>query len=426
MSIVVDVTALTDEQRGAIDTKLQIRVEDKFSKKSKFIYPYDIRDASDGYPERVVLPFAFGRKLLRILTEKQIPSAREAAFKGELREEQKEIQKEALDALHEKGSVIVSCAPGFGKTITSISIACSLCAKTLVVVNKIVLMTQWSESVKRFFPSAKIQMLTPKTKKVSADADFFICNALNVEKFESTVKNVDLLILDEVHLLLAERLSKLTMHVQPKYLLGLSATPYRLDGLNSLFDIFFGKKRIHRDLFHPHTFYVVRSEFKPRIERTITGKLNWSAVLDSQSKDEKRNALITDIVCSETFKERSFLVLVKRVEHGKVLANMISTRIGAENVTSLLGTNQTFDKNARVLVGSSMKVGVGFDHPRMDTLVLATDFEAFFVQILARVFRRKDSVPIVFDIVDNQSTLKKHHASRVQVSKKHGGIVMPF
>ena len=74
------------------------------------------------------------------------------------------------------------------------------------------------------------------------------------------------------------------------------------------------------------------------------------------------------------------LILIKRIEQGNYLLKRLQEE--GENVTSLLGSNQDFDKDARILVGTSSKVGVGFDHPRLDTLLLAADLEAYFIQYL--------------------------------------------
>ena len=51
------------------------------------------------------------------------------------------------------------------------------------------------------------------------------------------------------------------------------------------------------------------------------------------------------------------------------------------------------------------KTGTGFDHPKMDCLILASDLESYFVQILGRVLRRPDIKPIVFDFVDDNPAI---------------------
>ena len=97
-----------------------------------------------------------------------------------------------------------------------------------------------------------------------------------------------------------------------------------------------------------------------------------------------------------------------------------------EDVTSLIGSEQTYDQKSRVLVGTNSKAGVGFDHPRLDSLILGADIEQYFIQYLGRIFRRKDVEPLIFDIVDNNPILIKHFRTRKNVYMEHGGLVKDF
>ena len=146
------------------------------------------------------------------------------------------------------------------------------------------------------------------------------------------------------------------------------------------------------------------------------------SILDAQANNEERNDLIIRII--QHFSDRNFLVLVKRVEQGKYLVNKLKNY--GESVTDLIGSNQEFDTEARILIGTCQKVGVGFDHSKLDTLLLATDLEEYFVQYLGRIFRTKDNIPIVFDLVDENSILNKHFNTRRKVYQDHGGIIQNF
>ena len=169
-----------------------------------------------------------------------------------------------------------------------------------------------------------------------------------------------------------------------------------------------------------HIVYEVNTGFKPKIERNIsTGRLNWGAVLDSQSKSIERNKIILDIV--KEFKDRNFLILTKRIHQGKYLLKELINN--GEDATSLLGNNQEFNKESRILIGTTQKVGVGFDHAKLDALILASDVKEYFQQYLGRVFRVKHTIPIVFDLVDDNNTLKKHYIYRKKIYKKFGGKI---
>jgi superfamily II DNA or RNA helicase len=317
---------------------------------------------------------------------------------------------------------MISAYTGFGKTVTSINLACSIGFKTLIIVHRVMLTKQWGESIANFCPTAKVQILTAQSK-IDITAHFYIMNAINVSKMTRTFfKEIGTVIVDEAHLIMAETLSKSMQFIHPRYLIGLTATPYRTDGLDILLELYFGKYKIIRKLWRKHTAYVVHTGFTPTVEKNKQGRINWDVILKTQSEDEKRNELIIQIL--QLYKDRTFLVLVKRVEQGEHLVRRLKEE--GETVTSLLGNNQVFEQSARILVGTNSKVGVGFDHPSLNALLLAADLEQYFIQYLGRCMRTEKVEPIIFDLVDNNPILKKHFDTRRKVYIEHGGMVKQF
>lgn len=417
MSIVTNIEELAWELRQKIDTELRIKLESKFGVgQDRYIFPYTV----DG--DNIKLPFAYGTRNLKIKRpSRDTFSTMDVKFEGKLRPPQKVVRKEAMELLSGKGSVMISAYPGFGKSAGGIDLACTIGFKTLIIVNKIVLMKQWESSINKFCPAALVQRLT--TKSTKKDCDFYIMNAQNVEKMGKTFfADIGTVIVDEAHMIMAETLSKSLQYVFPRYLIGLTATPYRLDGLDILLDLYFGKYKIIRKLVRKHTAYKVTTGFKPKVELAKNGRVNWGSVLDSQANDDDRNELIIKII--KHYSDRYFLVLVKRVAQGEYLQRRLTEE--GEDVTSLLGNNQEFDVKSRILVGTGQKVGVGFDHPCLDTLMLASDIEAYFIQYLGRVFRTEDVEPLVFDLVDNHGILNKHFNTRRGIYQDHGGTVREF
>ncbi len=51
------------------------------------------------------------------------------------------------------------------------------------------------------------------------------------------------------------------------------------------------------------------------------------------------------------------------------------------HVATLFGSNQKFDKNCKVLIGTSAKIGTGFDFDKLDTLLLAADVVEYYIQL---------------------------------------------
>lgn len=417
MSIITNIDDLPWETRQKIHKDLEIKLENKYAPgMAKYVYPFEING------DNIILPFSYAARSLRL---KRPPRERFSSmtveFDGVLREEQKEILRESVNYLSTKGSVIISAYTGFGKSITSIKLACTLHFKTLIVVNKVVLMKQWKESILTFCPNSRVQIVTPKS--VKENADFYIMNAQNIEKMgKQYFADIGTVIVDEAHLIMAETLSRSLQCVYPRYLIGLTATPYRPDGLDILLLFYFGSYRIFRKLWREHTVYRVSTGFKPTIEKAVNGRVNWGVVLDSQANDIERNELIVGLL--KYFSDRTFLVLVKRISQGEYILKRLEEE--GEDCTSLLGSKQDFSKESRILIGTSGKVGVGFDHAKLDALLLAADVEEYFIQYLGRVFRTKEVEPVIVDLVDKYSLLEKHFATRRNIYQEHGGTIRNF
>ena len=152
------------------------------------------------------------------------------------------------------------------------------------------------------------------------------------------------------------------------------------------------------------------------------GKIDWSSVLESTCLNDYRNEMIINLV--KYFPERIFLVLCKRVEQAKYLERRLKEE--KEDVTSLIGSNQEYDKKSRILIGTVGKCSVGFDHAKLDTMILASDVQQYFEQYIGRIMRTQDGEPIIFDIVDKYPLLEKHFRSRSAVYTEMGGIVKDF
>jgi superfamily II DNA or RNA helicase len=418
MSLKINVNKISDENIEKINEELKIVIPSNSN-----IYPDKVIQPYDLVNDNIYLPFSFSVTELNLERpdRKNFPSMH-LKFEGELRDEQKIIKSEAMEYIEKTGSIIISLYTGGGKTAAAINIAVrNIKLKTLIIVNKIVLIKQWEESILKFCPEAIVQKLTPKS--TMKDADFYIMNAMNIEKMgKSFFKCVGLCIVDECHLIVAETLVKSFKYIYPRYLIGLSATPYRNDGLNELLDFYFGKNKIVREMNRKHIVYKVSTGIVIPNEKTEQGRVNWGAVLKYQSESVERNELIIKII--KHFDDRNFLILCKRVEQANYIFKQLQKH--GESVDNLIGSKQIFDKDVRILVGIHQKISVGFDHPKLDTLLLATDLDAYFIQSLGRIFRKQDTVPMVFDLVDSNGILIKHYKNREGVYKEVGGNILNF
>lgn len=414
MSIRTHIDTLSEDQKQMILTDLQFENPNTM----QWIHPYHI----DEDTREIFLPYDYATLLnLRSKSRSEYPTE-SITFEGELRPYQKEVKKEVIARLNKNGNCLLSLHVGWGKSILAVNLAAKLSCKTLIIVNRLVLMKQWKDLITKVCPSSKIQIV--KTNQpFKEECSFFLINAQNVCKMgDGYFKQIGTLVVDECHLICAQSLFKSMYYVEPRYLIGLSATPHRPDGLDALISLYFGKDKIIKALYRPHTVYMVNTNIKIEYAYNWEGKMDWNSVLQAQAESPERNRLIVRII--QTFSERNFLVLCKRIQQGQELVRLLKEQ--NEHVTDLLGNKKDFDEHARIVVATTQKCGVGFSHDKLDALLLASDVEEYFIQYLGRVFRTPEVEPIIFDLVDDLPVLQKHFKTRKKVYKQSGGVFKPF
>jgi superfamily II DNA or RNA helicase len=256
MSRSVVLTTLSTKDKEEISKELTIEIEQsKYSyiQTPKVLNPYQV-EKGIGY-----FPFAYKNFPRRVRSDFGVVKA---TFKGELRPEQAELQTEAINHLNKNGSIIIAAYTGFGKTCTSMSIISKVGMQTLVLAHRIVLIEQWKKAVNDFLPGLNIQVVDINDETLYGD--ICIINPINIPKKPRSFYNkIGFVIVDECHLIMAEGFSKSMLSITPRYVLGLSATPYRTDGLDILLDLYFGKEKIVRKLEHAHTVYTVNTNIEP-------------------------------------------------------------------------------------------------------------------------------------------------------------------
>jgi len=164
------------------------------------------------------------------------------------------MQKEAmisLDELRTKGEKrgLLIAATGTGKTYLSIfDVKQMQPKKVLYVAHRDMILNKSAQSFKNILPGINVGFLTGKYKEVEADYLFASVFTLAKDEYLNLFPKdeFDYIIIDEVHHAGAESYKKIINYFEPKFLLGLTATPERTDG----FDIF--------EMFHNNVPYEIR------------------------------------------------------------------------------------------------------------------------------------------------------------------------
>lgn len=349
-----------------------------------------------------------------------------------LRPYQNAIKKEVYDILNRTRSIFLACNCAFGKTYFALYLAIKLGYKTAIEIHIKTLETQWKQSIETISPNSKIQIIKGKDE-VDPDADFYIINVKTCinrtgKRFHREFKDVGILICDEAHAIYSEKRAKSLFKFEPKYLIGLSATPFRKGGISSLLGYYFGPEMIFRELFRPFNAYTYFTDFVPKVEKNKRGGIDWNSVLDSISENEDIQDLIVSII--RFFSNRNILVLTKRVEkEGVILYNKLQEILKNNNedpseVELFVGNSKKYNYDCRVLISTCSKSGVGFDNTRLDMLLLASDVEEGIEQYMGRVFRKEDTIPIIVDIVHYKfRPLYNHWETRKNLYTRCGGVI---
>ena len=422
MSVKLRLSGLSDHDKKHINKTLTIACD------NEDVSVFDVvKEPSGRY---VLLPFSFARSFATPPpnTSRGTLSDLNTDFTGTLRPPQQQVRDAAMRSLNETGSIVISAEPGFGKTITSIEMICAINVPTVILVKQAMIMDQWKAAIAKYAPSKKVTKIT-SNKPMDPDADIYLMNPIILKKplnetrfLASDFEHIKLIVVDELHQIVTKVLHRAFFKFQPDYLVGLSATPYRpkMDPFEPAIAWFFGSRVVGKKLFRKHTVYCVKTGFRPETRiQPHTGKMDWASVLTSQAEDAKRNQIIVNAV--RRFPERTWLILVKRVQHARTLQTLLSKE-GVDSET-ILGSSREFDKSAKILIGTTHKIGVGFDHAPINALCMAADVLEYFEQFLGRSMRRQDVEPIVIDFEDNFNPLLKHLNSRVKKYKEHGGEV---
>lgn len=185
------------------------------------------------------------------------------------------MQKRALKELIRNRSLgversLVIAATGSGKTYLAAFDAKNFDAKRLLfVVHRDVILSEAIKTFSNVFKARRSYGLY-NGKNQDLNADFIFASSAMMAKHldEFDPKEFDYIVYDEVHHIVAETGSKIINYFKPSFLLGLTATPERMDNQDvfSLFDnnVSFEmrlKDALNNNLVVPFHYYAIRDEF---------------------------------------------------------------------------------------------------------------------------------------------------------------------
>ncbi len=337
-------------------------------------------------------------------------------------------QKLAVNGLLAHDIGVLSAATGFGKTVLAAYIIAKRKRNTLILVHRKQLLEQWIVRLRAFLylDHLNIGRIGGGKRKPTNQIDIALIQSL-VRKGEvdDCVADYGQLIVDECHHLSAVSFESVARQCKAKYVLGLTATPIRKDGLEPIIFMQCGRIRHHVDAKKQaqkrpfsHFFVPRYTEFK--LPSRITEQYERppiQTVYAELAKNSTRNELIVNDVVSALKDGRSPVILTERKEHVSFFANRLSGfskhiialqgGMGQKAHKQMLDELDSIDEHEeRILIATGRYIGEGFDDARLDTLFLAMPVSwkgtlAQYAGRLHRIHHNKTKVQ-VYDYIDYQ------------------------
>lgn len=338
----------------------------------------------------------------------------------------------ATNATYSGGGAILEVPCGRGKTIMALKIISLLRKKTLILVHKEFLMNQWIERMGDFLPTAKIGKIQGPIFDIEGkDVVIGMIQTLYDKEYPATAfDSFGLTIIDEVHRIGSEQFSKTLLKTVTPYMLGISATVDRKDGLTRVLHMFIGDK-IYTESRENDDAVCVRAieyisndpEFN-QVECDFRGNPLYSTMISKLSNYGPRTDFVLRVI-NDLLKEQSESQIMVLAHQRGILTyiydSVISRGIADGSIGYYVGgmkedaLKQTEEK--QIVLATYAMAAEALDIKTLSTLVMITP-KTDIIQSVGRILRMKHDNPIVVDIVDKHENFQKQWIQRRRFYKK--------
>ena len=380
--------------------------------------------SAENYPQHIALPRGCLDAVKALLKDNSIRcDLQDERYKGEpidvrfvgtLRPD----QEAAVTAMLHHDAGVLRAPTAFGKTVTAAAMIARRGVNTLVLVHRTELLKQWQERLQAFLGVGKgmIGTIGGGKAKPTGKIDIAVMQSLSRQgDVNSLVESYGQVIVDECHHVGAASFDAILKRTKATFVLGLTATPIRRDGLQPIIFMQCGpiRHKAATPASAPHDLEVVpRSRFS-RID--LPPGAGIQDVFRHIASDRARTEAIAAEVAAAFEHGRKVLVLTERTDHLDAIASaldgqvpfpfVLHGRMSRKQRSALIAELDALPPEApRILLATGRLVGEGFDHPALNTLVLAmpVSWKGTLQQYAGRLHREhatKTDVRIV-DFVD--------------------------
>lgn len=342
---------------------------------------------------------------------------------------------------------IAVASPGSGKTILAINAIAKRKTNALILVHRKPLMEQWRLQLSSFLDLELKDVGQIGAGKNKANGILDVAMIQSLERkgaVDDRIIEYGFIIIDECHHIGAVSFERVLMQARAKYILGLTATPYRRDGHQPIIHMQCGpicyqesKKNITQQVFQ---YLVIPKKTEFAYEWSDDSNIYdlWPKLIS----DERRNNLIANDIIKAVQEGRFPIILTERREHLEILTQMLKDEI--EHLIILYGglkpkrrremlkelSVYPSDKKKAILATGTY-IGEGFNEPRLDTLFITMpiSFKGKVVQYAGRLHRKhKNKTDVkIYDYVDaDVPVLWRMYQKRLKTYKAMGYTTMPI
>ncbi len=358
--------------------------------------------------------------------QRPVPEKLSLKFLGSLTHE----QIKAVRAVLSDNMGVLVAPPGAGKTVMGCYAVAARNMPTLILAHRKPILDQWRTQLGELLGLSPrlIGQVGGGRNRQTGVIDLGMMQSLKrVDDLKVFFSKYGFIIVDECHHLPALTFEASVKRAPVRYILGLTATPYRRDGLQDIITLQCGSIRhtmapiengFSRTLLVRETLFTVSEDEGPPIQEIFRGLV----------RDADRNDMIRTDVCQALSEGRRCLILSHWKEHCEQLATglrehgktplVLSGALGKKTRSAMLKSLENTPSDRELLIiATGQYLGEGFDCPQVDTLFLAfpLSFKGKLIQYVGRTLRNyedKNSVR-VYDYVDTRvPILRKMYAKR--------------
>jgi len=356
-------------------------------------------------------------------------------------QDQLRVVSESFHLLETGQSHLLAAPTGYGKTYIGCALAARLNVPTLVITTKEDVLAQWVEAARNVLGLDPLEIGIWRGDQVPFGKRFVVGLVQSIMKGperypKELYDSFGFVIADEVHRMGADQFSQSMWWLPAKLRLGLSATPWRKDGKDIVFQAHIGTVR-------------VTAELEVMIPKVLLHETGWKVpcwagaggyrqmlhepgktmhVEKTMVNNLPRNLQIVDFLLKALAKGRSTIVFASITDHLRELERLLrEAGVGSDSIGYYVGAQfYKGDKKSKarqreeakykpIVLATYAMASEATDIPWLDTAVLASP-RADVIQIVGRIRREypDKKEPVVLDLIDGDSRVFDMYSKKRQ------------